>query len=98
MSNFIIENHSALRRRHYLLLANQVSHWFNASPNVIDKHRKQYGDDFCVVLWRNGADNDTYVIPFQKLTSLFSTKNLVAGSGGRLRWHGGVNSSQLSLR
>jgi hypothetical protein len=98
MANLILEKHGALKRRHYLLLANQVTHWFNASPNVIAEYRAQYGDDFCVVLWRNGSDNDAYVIPFQTVKSLFSNKNLVGGTGAHRRWHGGIKGSHLSLR
>ncbi len=100
MPNFILENQLKLKlkRRHYLLLANQVAHWFNAAPNVLKDYRARFGEDFCIVLWRNGNDDDAYVLPFQRIKSLFTDKNLVAGTGNNLRWHGGVKDSYLSLR
>ena len=98
MANFILDRRTALKRRHYLLLANQVTHWFNASPNVIKDYRSRFGEDFCVVLWRDGPDDDAYVIPFDRLRSLFSEENLVGGGGDHLRWHGGIRGNHLSLR
>ena len=98
MANFILENRELLKRRHYLLLANQVTHWFNAAPNVIKDYRARYGDDFCIVLWRDGRDDDAYVIPFQRTKSLFTDQNLVGGTGDYLRWHGGIKGTHLSLR
>jgi hypothetical protein len=83
---------------HYLLLANQATHWFNASPRVVNEYRARYGDDFCICLWRNGPDDDAYVLPFERLISLFTEGNLVGGSGNHLRWHGGVRDSHLTLR
>ena len=97
MANFIFERRAALKRRHYLLLANQVTHWFNAAPNVMQDYRARFGDD-CCVLWRDGPEDDAYVIPFKRLRSLFTEKNLVRGSGEHLRWHGGIRGNDLSLR
>jgi hypothetical protein len=98
MSNFILEKEDELKSRHYLLLANQVTHWFNASPNVVNKYRAEFGDDFCAVLWRDGAKDDAYVIPFNRLSSVLTAQNLVGGTGGYRRWHGGIKDGRLSLR
>jgi hypothetical protein len=34
MPNYVLANRNRLKMRHYLLLANQATHWFNASPRV----------------------------------------------------------------
>src|SRR5690349_9260656 len=97
LANFILKRKDDLKRRHYLLLANQVTHWFNARPNVVDKYKAQFGSDFCLVLWRDGPEDDAYVIPIARLDPLFTKGNLVSGTGG-LRWHGGIIDDRLSLR
>ena len=98
MTNYVFENRHRLTKRHYLLLANQAAHWFNASPNVIRHYQTFFRDDFCVVLWRDGQIDDAYVMPFERLKHLFIWENLQGGTGARQRWHGSVQGSQLSLR
>ncbi len=97
MPNFVLERRRGLAQRHYLLLANQKHHWFNAYPRRVKTHRAKYGDSFCVVLWRSGDGDDAYVIPFAKLKELFVDKNLVSGPRKTLRWHGIVRNDQLIL-
>lgn len=72
MSNFVVRNLHQLRKRHYLLLANQAGHWFNASPNVVEDHKRAYGTDFCLILYRSGPSDDAYVMPFRLINSLFT--------------------------
>lgn len=98
MSNFILRNKSTLKQRHYLLLANQAGHWFSASPNVVKDYQAAYGDNFCLVLYRNGSNDDAYVVPFRRLKALFLEENLVPGPKGTLRWHGSIRGGQLELR
>jgi hypothetical protein len=98
MSNYIVDNQGPLKRRHYLLKANQKDHWFNASPNVVRNYQARHGDDFCLILYRTGLNNDAYVVPFQKVKSLFTKKNLVTGPNGILRWHGDIKEGRLGLR
>lgn len=97
MANFIQENLPNLKPRHYLLLANQANHWFNAYPGVVNDYRARYGDDFCLVLWRSGPKDDAYVLPYSKLKNLFVDKNLVSGPKKTLRWHGQVKDGHLAL-
>lgn len=98
MSNFVLENQLQLKRRHYLLMANAASHWFNAAPNVVAEYRAKFDERFCVVLWRSGRDDDAYVLPFPRIKSLFVEANLLIGKENRSRWHGGVVDGLLSLR
>ncbi len=98
MANYIQEDRAALKLRHYLLLANQATHWFNASPSTLAKYQQRYGDSFCLVLWRDGPEDDAYVIPFERIAPLLTTQNLVRGSGDHPRWHGGIKSGRLTLR
>jgi hypothetical protein len=65
---------------------------------VVKEYQAAYGNNFCLVLYRDGTNDDAYVIPFRRLTSLFVEKNLVAGAKGTLRWHGSVKGGQPELR
>src|SRR5439155_19113606 len=88
MNNFILQNKAKLAQDHYLLLANQADHWFNASPGRVKDFQAKHGDDFCLVLYRDGPNNDVYVIPYRRLKGIFTEENLVPGPKGTLRWHG----------
>ncbi len=100
MSNYIVDNKQTLKYRHYLLLANQEWHWFNASPGPINRYQLKCGDNFCLVLYRNKDQtaNDAYVIPFRSLKQLFTERNLVPGSNDSLRWHGTIKDGYLNLK
>jgi hypothetical protein len=98
MSNYVLRNKVTLKHRHYLLLANQAGHWFNASPNRVKEYQAAYGDNFCLVLYRDGPNDDAYVISFRALKSLFVEENLVPGPKDALRWHGSIRAGQLELR
>lgn len=98
IDNFVLRHHDVLRWRHYLLRANQAHHWFNAYPRPLETKRNRFGDDFCLVLWREGIGDDAYVIPYTRLKSLFIGRNLVHGTGRTLRWHGDIPDGQLRLR
>jgi hypothetical protein len=78
MGNYILRNKKSLKQRHYLLLANQTGHWFNASPSVIKDYQAAYCDDFCLVLYRDGPNDDAYVLPFRRLKSLLIEANVVS--------------------
>src|SRR5205085_6545647 len=81
-----------------LLLANQQRHWFNAAPNVVRQYQAKYKDDFCIILYRSGLTDDTYILPFREVKSLFTEDNLVCGSGNNLRWHGSIRKGHLDIR
>ncbi len=98
MANHIQDNRVTIKRQHYLLLANQVTHWFNASPVVLAKYRRLHGNGFCLVLWRSGPDDDAYVIPFERIAHLLTKENLIRGSANYRRWHGGIRSGRFTLR
>ena len=96
MKNFIIDNKRRLKNRHYLLKANQERHWFNAMPSRMDDFKRIYGDRFCLVLYRDGAD-DAYVLPYGAIAFLFTDRNLQPWRGSE-RWHGSIRGGFLELR
>lgn len=98
MENYIATNYRRIERRHYLLLANQADYWFNASPNRMNEYRANYGEAFCLVLWRGGPSDDTYVLPYAKIKLLFNDQNLVGNQSGGTRWHGSIRDGYLTLR
>ncbi len=98
MGNYFLSNKGSLMKRHYLLLANQQGHWFNAAPNAVRKYQAKYKDDFCIVLYRSGPSDDAYVLPFRRVKSLFIEDNLTLGSNNWLRWHGSIRNGYLNIR
>ena len=99
MSNYILQNLHRLKRRHYVLLANQAEHWFNASPTVMKKYIAQYVDDFCLILYRNDPNDDAFIMPFGLIKSVFTEENLAVASTSPVgRWHGSVKVDYLSIR
>lgn len=97
MGNYIHKNRDLLKRSHYLLLTNAEQYWFNASPGRLQDYRQQYGDDFCLVLYRYGPDNDCYIIPFKALKQLLISEYLVPVKTSQ-RWHGSIKEDILRIR
>jgi hypothetical protein len=98
MSNYVVSNHRGISKCHYVLLTNQEDYWFNVWPSVLERYQEQYGDDFCVVLYRGGPENDAYVMPFARIKHLFAQYNLSPSSGNTLRWIGSIRNGELHVR
>jgi hypothetical protein len=97
MANFVAGQRDTLQLRHYLLLANQTDHWFNAYPNRVSAYRADYGDDFCLVLWRDTAKDDAYVLPYGAIKHLLVASNLDTAGKGSPRWIGRVQRDVLKI-
>lgn len=67
--------------KHYVLNATSPNKWTGFQESVINKLKKQFGDDFYIVIWSDRAkDNDFYNIPFRKLKHLFTDEHKTTGN------------------
>lgn len=82
------------------MLCNTENYWFNTWPKRIDDLRKQFRDDFCLVLYKDkGNNNDAYIIPYKVLSHIFIDSNLRVWRKDslRLRWLGTINNGNLKV-
>ena len=98
MANFVATNKKALKKRHYVLLANQAGHWFNAYPNVLERYERRFGDDFCVVLYKDGPADNAYVLPYSAIKHILTDDNLMPSGENSFRWVGSIRYGRLDMR
>lgn len=99
MANDIKNNYDRLNSRHYLLKTSRSDFWFNATPSRMRELANEHGDDFCVVVWRDGEDNDAYVMPYGEVKGEFVEDRLVEHRGKKQsRWLGSIPKGKLTLR
>jgi hypothetical protein len=53
-----------LGSRHYLLNPSLHNFWVKLSHWRLQDYRRQFGDDFCIVLNRSKTVDDAYVLPY----------------------------------
>lgn len=98
MSNYIVSQRGRISQRHYTLLANQAGHWFNVSPSRLEEYIHRHGDDFCVVLFRDGPDDDYYVLPYSAIKPLLEPDSLMPSGINTERWVGSIRNGMLDIR
>jgi hypothetical protein len=98
MGNYIAENRRQLEGRHYVLRANSDNYWFNLSPNVVNRLKSQFGSRFCIVLFRDGPDDDAYIVPFRRIQHLLTQESLMSSGTDFGRWMGSIRDGELDIR
>src|SRR5262249_13902815 len=78
-------------RRHYLRRATTPNHWFDFWRGKLEEYVRQYGDDFCLVVY-GGVTSDAYVMPYSLFKNYFCDANL---DTNRPRWVGTIDNDQL---
>jgi hypothetical protein len=96
--NYVTSRRGQLSHEHYVLLANVSDYWFNASADRLREYRRLYGDDFCLVIYRSGPQDDAYVMPFEQIASLFTERSLQSSNGSSQRWIGSMDDGYLRVR
>jgi hypothetical protein len=90
MGCYIAIHRGRLARRHYIRRANTEFFWFDFHYEKLKLYQRKYGDDFCLVLFR---EDDAYVLPYRKIATLFTEEML----DDRGRWIGNVRDGRIYL-
>ena len=93
MGNYILDNRASLSDRHYIRKANTETYWFDFSYSKLKMYQKKFGDDFCLVIFRSGTEDDAYIMPFFQVKALFDTRFL----DDRNRWIGTITHNTINL-
>ena len=94
MSNYITENKKSISTRHYVRKANASHYWFDFKYNKLQSYQKKFGEQFCLILYRSGPENDAYIIPFSLIKHLLTTGSLIDQS----RWMGSISDGYIHIR
>lgn len=94
MSSYIEEHIESLKKRHYIRKATvSTNYWFDFTDSVLLSYKKEYGNNFCLVIHGSIIDNNDYILPYQEVQSFFSEDFL----DDRLRWIGYVKGNILRI-
>ena len=72
MSSLISDNLETLSQRHYVRKAGASDYWFDFTQNKLEWYRKEFGENFCLVLYASDNDDDSYILPYSHVKHLFS--------------------------
>ena len=90
MTSYVQQNYDDLKKRHYVRKAGSRDYWFDFT---MQSFREEYGDDFCLILYKSTEFDDCYVLPFSEVKNLF-TDNLL---DKRKRWIGYISKDILHI-
>ncbi len=93
MKSYVVENRSALSQNHYIRKANAIGYWFDFTLNKLNRYRRKFDDNFCLILFGSETGDDAYIIPFTKAKGLFIEQLL----DHRGRWVGYINNNLMRL-
>lgn len=83
---------SQIRHRHYVRVATASNYWVDFSKGKLEKYRRMYGDNFCLVINGPKDRDDAYVLPFHVVQPFFRDDNLDPDSRG---WSATIDGSYL---
>ena len=86
------------KSRHYCRLANATkptgeNFHLDWTEGRIEHYRRKFGDDFCLIFYRNIPPLDFYAIPFEAIKDAIPHSHL----DGRRRWHGYIQDHKLKV-
>lgn len=93
MGNYVADNRNELSDRHYVRRANAGDYWFDFYGSKLASYRRQFGDDFCMVIFGREDVDDAYIMPFRDIAVVFRDDLLDA----RQRWIGNIKNNVLRL-
>ena len=94
MGNFLLENRLDLEKFHYIRKADaSTDYWFSFNQGKLERYLNNYGENFCLVLVGSDNNEDSYVMPYREVKSIFSVENLVPKN----RWVGTVRNDILRI-
>ena len=94
MSSFISDNLETLSQRHYVRKAGASDYWFDFTQNKLEWYRKEFGENFCLVLYASDNNDDSYILPYSHVKHLFSNEYI----DDRKRWVGSIDGNLLRVR
>jgi hypothetical protein len=99
MHAYLVEHYNRLEKRHYICRADTKTNdfWANFRERQVELRVRQYGESFCFVLYRSGADNNAYVLPYGVVKQLLTDQTLYKASTGN-RWMLSIRDGWLRVR
>ena len=95
MSSYIASFYDVLKERHYIRKAGGRRHnyWFDISYNPLQRLRKRFNDNFCLIIYASDKVDDAYIIPYQFAKNIF-TEDFLDSRG---RWNGYIDRDILHV-
>jgi len=93
MSNFVAENRQSLSEFHYIRKASAANYWFDFSSNKLEDYKRNFGRNFCLVIYGSEIENDAYVMPYQAIEDILTTDSL----DHRSRWIGTIQNNIINI-
>lgn len=73
----------------YILKADSPNRWVGFEKSIIDKLKKDFSNNFYLIIWGTRSDSDYYCIPYHIVEHLFTDDNMTKGKNtekGSARW------------
>jgi predicted restriction endonuclease len=86
-----------LKSRHYIRKANSSTYWFGFELSKINEFKREYEDDFYIILYQNRNDFNYYAIPYSIIRFILKTNNM-DNLDNRKRWSGHIKDNILNIK
>jgi hypothetical protein len=90
--SYITNHRVRLEHRHYVTTAQTGTHWFNFYAKKLRDYRREYADDFCLVINCSDVQDQAYILRYAEVEDCFTPQYLNGP-----RWIGTVRNDNLTV-